>query len=136
MLSCQFGNFSEVVVTFLFTETGETDGGLTTLSVLLGKLYSDLLEDFSIVALKSGIKGAITIDNDEAKLLIILQKALKRRSVEPVTAVIERLINGSEWLEIVVDLFLSLTIVHQNDTAENNETILRGVLIELDLGTC
>jgi hypothetical protein len=136
MLSCQFSNFSEVVVTLLLSETGETDGGLTTLSVLLGKLHSDFLKDFPIVALKSGVKGAITVDDNEAEFLIILQEALQRGGIEPVTTVIEGLINGSEGLKIVVDLFLSLAIVHQNDTAENNQAILRGVLVKLDLGAC
>lgn len=135
MLACQFGNLSEPVVTLLFTETGETYGRLTTLSVLLGQLHSDLLEDLSVVALKGSEKSATTIDNDEAELLIICQEACKWRGIEPVPAVVQGLIDRSEGLEIVIDLLLSLTVVHKNHTAEDNQTVLRSVFVELKLGT-
>jgi len=41
--------------------------------MLLGKLNRDLLKNVSVVSLKGGIKGTVTINDDEAELLIVLQ---------------------------------------------------------------
>jgi hypothetical protein len=37
-LYSQFGDLADVVVALLFTETGETQSGLTTTAVLLGEI--------------------------------------------------------------------------------------------------
>lgn len=102
--------------------------------MLLGQFDSDLLEDLSVVALQGCIESAVTVDDDEAELLIIGHQALQGRGIKLVTTVVERLINGSERLEIIVDLLLGLAVVHEDHTAENDETILGGVLVELQLG--
>ena len=57
--------------------------------MLLGKLDRDLLENFSVVALQGCEQSTITVDDDEAELLIIMKQALKRRGIELVTAVVQ-----------------------------------------------
>ena len=103
--------------------------------MLLGQLHSDLLKDLPVVPLKGSEEGTITIDDNEAKLLIILQEARQGRGIELVATVVQGLVDGAEGLEIVVDLLLRLPIVHKDHTAEDDETVLRGVLVELQLGT-
>ena len=101
--------------------------------MLLGKLHSDFLEDVSVVALESGIKSAVTVDYDEAELLIICKEALERRGVEFVSAVVEGLVDGAEGLDIVVDLLLGLAVLHEDHTAEDHKAVGGGVSVELQL---
>ena len=53
--------------------------------------------------------------------------------MEFVIAEIQKLIDGSERFEIKIDLFLGLTIFHQNYTAINYETVGRSLFVKLKL---
>jgi len=56
--------------------------------VLFGQLDTDFLQNLFIVSLQGGIKSTVTINNDEAKFIVILHKAIERRSVEFVATVV------------------------------------------------
>lgn len=53
MLNCQFSDFPHIVVTLFVSETTETKSGLTTSTVLFGKIDSEFLNHFFSVAGKS-----------------------------------------------------------------------------------
>ena len=56
--------------------------------MLLWQLDCDLLQDLSVVTLKSSVQSTVTVDNDEAELLVVLKKEVKWTGVELVPAVI------------------------------------------------
>ena len=43
------------------------------------------------------------------------------------------MIDGSEWLKVIVDFLLGFAVVHEDHTAEYNKTVLRKFLVELKL---
>lgn len=45
---------------------------------------------------------------------------------------IDRLGDRLERLEVVDDLLFGLAVLHKNDTTENDETIVRGLPVELE----
>ena len=104
--------------------------------MFLGKLHSDLLENFSVVTLEGSVECAITVDYNESELLVVLKETRERRGIKLVSAIIQRLIDWSKGLDIVVDLLLGLSVVYQNDTAEDNEAILGGLTVKLQLLLC
>ena len=63
----RLGHFPDVVVPLLHAETGETEGGLTTTTVLLGQVYRELVQDVAGVALKGPKQGAVTVHHDETE---------------------------------------------------------------------
>ena len=71
MLSCQLCNLSQIVVTLLLSQARKTQRGLTTLTMLLGQLHSDLLEDLAVVTLDCCVQGTISIDNNETEFLVV-----------------------------------------------------------------
>lgn len=74
VLNSQLGNLSDVVVTLLLSQTGETESGLTTTTVLLGKIDGELVDDLTGVSAQGSEESTVTIHDDEAELLVGLEQ--------------------------------------------------------------
>lgn len=106
VLDCQFGDLADVVVAFLLSQTGETQGGLTTTAVLLGQVDREFVDDFTGVAREGAEEGAVSVHDDETELLVRLQQLAEGLCMEFVVAEVERGVDGLEGLEVDVDLAL------------------------------
>ena len=70
ILHGKFGHLAHVVVAFLFPQTGETESGLTTSTVLLGKVDGELMNNISGVATECTKQSTVSVHDNEAKLLV------------------------------------------------------------------
>ena len=61
MLNGQLGDFSDVVTTGFLSQTGETQGRLTTTTVLLGEVDGEFVNDFTSVTGQGSEQRAVTI---------------------------------------------------------------------------
>jgi len=122
-----FGDLADVVVTLLLTQTGETQGRLTTTTVLLGKIDRELLANLTGVSRKSTEEGAVTIHDDETKGLVRLEQLTQSLCVELVVAKVQRGVDGLEGLEVDVDL--SLLSFRGNDFTTVDDKTVRGDLV-------
>lgn len=61
VLNSKFGDFSDVVSTSFFSETGETKSRLTTAAVFLGKVDSEFVDDFTGITGESTEEGSVTV---------------------------------------------------------------------------
>ena len=123
MLSGELANFPNVVVALLLTDTSETQGGLTTATVLLRQLHLHALKDFLAVALESGVEHTVTVHNDEAELLVVFEESGEWRRLERVLAAVGE---SSDWLErLQIDCYLlfGLAVAEFNHTAEEHQAI-------------
>lgn len=111
VLGSKLGDFSYIVVSFFFSYSREAHGGLTTTTVLLWEHNRQALQHLLCIALQRGIQHSVTVDDDEPELIIILEKPLKRLSVEPVLAFVGELGQRKEGLNVDDHLLLSLAIV-------------------------
>ena len=73
MLGSEFANFTNIIVTFLFSDSRKSYGRLTTTTMLLRKRDHETLEDFFVVALECCIEYTITVDDNKAELLVVLK---------------------------------------------------------------
>lgn len=73
VLHSKFGHLAHVVVALLFSQTGETKGGLTTSAVLLGKVDGEFMDHVSGVTTERTEESAIPVHDDEAKFLVRLK---------------------------------------------------------------
>jgi len=90
VLNGEFGDLADVVVSLFVTETGETEGRLTTTSMLLGEIDSELVDDFSRVAGEDTEEGAVTVHDDEAKAGVGFKEFGEGLGVEFVVTEVER----------------------------------------------
>lgn len=90
MLHSQLGDFADVVVALLVTETSETQGGLTAATVLLGKVDGELVDDLAGVASNGTEKSAVTVHDNETEFGVGLKQLLQRLGVELVVAKVKR----------------------------------------------
>ena len=67
MLNRQFGNLADVVVTLLVTQTRETQGRLSTTSVLLWEIDGKFMDDLASVSGQGPEESAVTVHDDEAE---------------------------------------------------------------------
>ena len=123
MLCGKLGALPEVVVALLQTETGETQGGLTTTTVLLGQVDLDLVDNVLGVAGEGAVESTVTINDNEAKLVVLLHELDEGLSVKLVVAEIQRGVDGLERLKVDVDHLL-LALVRQNGATVDNEAIV------------
>jgi hypothetical protein len=65
-----------------------------------------LVDNFTGVAREGAEEGAVSVHDDEAKLLVRLEQLAQRLRVELVVAKIQRGVDGLEGLEINIDLAL------------------------------
>ena len=104
MLNSQFGDFTDVVVTLFITETSETQGGLTTTTVLLGEVDGEFVDDFTGVTGDSTEKGTVTVHDDETKFRIGFEELLECFGVEFVVTKVKGTV---EEFVIIVNLCVS-----------------------------
>lgn len=97
--------------------------------MLLGQHHRQTLQNFLIVALQGRVQDSVTVDNNEAELVIVVQVCFKWLGVESVHALVVELDLGHEGLEVNDELLFSLAIVQQDDTTEQNEAVVRGLLV-------
>ena len=83
--------------------------------------------------MEGGVKSSITIDNDKSELLIVCEERPQWFGLELVAAVVHELVDWPEWLKVEVDLLLSVVVLHENNTAENTQSIGRRVFVKLNL---
>lgn len=131
MLSGELSDLSDVVVSLFFSDSRKAHGGLTTATVLLGQHDRKALQDFFRIALERGIQHSITVNDDEAELFVVLEESLEGFSVEPVLALVGELCEGEEGFNVNHHLLLGLAIVQQDHTTEQNEAIVRRLLVQL-----
>ena len=136
VLSSELTTLNDVQMTLLFSETSETNGGLTTTTVLLGELDGHTLDDLLVVTLEGGEEHTITVNDNETELVVILKEGEEWLRLEAVLALVGEHINGAEWFQGDLDLSLSVTILHQNDTTEDDKTIGWDMLVQLQLLSC
>lgn len=118
-------------MTLFVSQTGETQGGLTTTSVLLGQIDGELVDDLAGVAAESTEEGTVTIHDDEAELLVRLEQLSESFGVELVVAKIQRGVDGLERLKVDVDLAL-LAFLGEDFTAVDNEAVRGNLVVQLE----
>lgn len=74
VLRGKFTTLDNVQMTLFLSETRKTHGRLTTATVLLGQLDWHTLNNLLVISLKCGEHYTSTINDDEAKLVVILQE--------------------------------------------------------------
>lgn len=131
VLNGVFGDLADVVVTFLLTQTSETQGRLTTTTVLLGKIDRELLADFTSVSRKSTEEGTVTVHDDETKGLVGLEQFTQSLGVELVVAKVQGGVDGLEGLKVNVDLSF-LSFGSDDFTTVDNETVRGNLVVELE----
>lgn len=131
VLHRQFGDLSHIIVPLLLTETGETEGRLTTTTVLLGKIDRKLVNYFTGISAEGSEKSTVTVHDDKAKFLIGLEEFSKGLSVELVVAKVQGGVDGLERLEIDVDLSF-LAFLGQDFTTVHNQTVRGDLVVQLE----
>lgn len=123
-LDAQLSALADVVVTLLQTQTGETQSGLTSTTVLLGQIDEEAVEHIAGASTDRSVQTTATVHDDESEGGVVLQKLLESLGVELVVAQVERGIDRAEGLEGVGHLlFLSLLV--QAGSAVHHETVGR-----------
>ena len=123
-LDAQLSALADVVVTLLQTQTGETQSGLTSTTVLLGQIDKEAVEHIAGASTDRSVQTTTTVHDDESKGGVVLQKLLESLGVELVVAQVERGVDRAEGLEGVGHLlFLSLLV--QAGSAVHHKTVGR-----------
>jgi hypothetical protein len=146
VLDSQFGDLADVVVTLLLSQTGKTQGGLTTTAVLLGQIDGEpadvsawtrlscachsLVNNFTRVTRQGAKEGAVSVHDDEAKLLIRFEQLAQGLGMELVVTEIQRRVDGLEGLKVDIDLAL-FTFCSDDFTAVDDKAIGRDLGVEL-----
>ena len=89
------------------------------------------LQYLLVVSLKSCVEYSVTVNNNEAKDIIIMQKSLQWLSMESILTFVNKLYLGNKWLEINRQLFLCFPIFEQNNSTEQNKSIVRRLFVQL-----
>lgn len=135
VLHGQLSDLAHVVVTLLVTETRETQSGLTTTSVLLGKIDGELVKNLAGVAGEGAKECAVTVHDDEAEPLVGLEQLRKSLGVELVVAQVQGGVDGLEGLEVDVDLAL-LAFLGQDFTTVQDKAVRGNLVVELEASLC
>ena len=99
--------------------------------MLLGQLHWHPLDDLLVVALQSCKKHTVTVDDDEAELVIILEQGEQGLRVEAVLTLVGEDVDGSEGCQVNLDLLLRLAVLHENHATEDAQAVLGDGLVEL-----
>lgn len=133
VLGCQFADLAHVVVALFLSNTRETKGGLTTTTVLFGKLHVHPLQNLLVVALESSVQDTVTVHNDKAKLFVVIQDLAQWLRVESGLATIREGVDGLERLNINRDFLFSLAVANLNNTAKQDQATVRDRFVEFKL---
>lgn len=118
---------------FLNSKTGKTHRRLTSFVVLFREFYSERVNNFPSITLEGRIQSTLTINNDEPEWWLIDEKLLfKFGDFKVGGAGIQGKIDWLVWLEVTNELLLGCGAFFHNFTTEEDETVLRGSLIELE----
>ena len=98
--------------------------------MLLGKIDSEFVKDVACVALQRAIQGSITIHDNEAKCVVILEQFMQSFGVEFVVAQVQRRVNRFEGLEGYRELLL-LALVGHDGAAVQHQAVLGDLCEEL-----
>jgi hypothetical protein len=101
--------------------------------MLFGKHNRQALEHLLSVTLERGIKHSVTVNYNEPKFIIVLEEFLKRLCVESVLALVAKLGKRQKWLDVDNHLLLGLAVVKQDYTTEQNQSVVWGPLVQLNL---
>lgn len=101
--------------------------------MLLGQLHSDLLENGSDISLKCGEHTTITVDNDEAELLVVFKQILEDVRMELILTSVYEVLTWPKWFNVQNQLLFGLVVILQNLSAEDNETVCWSLSVELQL---
>jgi hypothetical protein len=121
MLDSHLSDLTDVVVALFVTKTRETKGRLTSTSVLLGQIDSELVDDITGVSRDGTEQGTVTIHDDETELGVGLEQLGKGLGVELVVTHVQGGVDGLVGREIDVDL-LFLALVGNDSTAVNDKS--------------
>ena len=83
--------------------------------------------------MESREQHTITVDDDETKLVIVLEEREERLRLKAVLASVAEDVDGAEWLEGNLELLFGMSVLHEDDTAEDDETVDGDVLVQLQL---
>ena len=101
--------------------------------MLLGQLHGNLLQDCSLITLQSGEQCTASVHDDEAELLVVLEQVVETFGVEFVLASVQERLAWSEWLDVKSNLLLRFVIFHQDNTAEDDQSVFWGLSPDLQL---
>jgi hypothetical protein len=124
VLDSHLSDLTDVVVALFVTKTRETKSGLTSTSVLLGQIHSELMDDIASVSRNGSKQGTVTIHDDEAELGVRFEQLRKGLRVELVIAHVQGGVDGLVRREINIDL-LFLTLVSDDSTAVDDKSSRR-----------
>ena len=99
--------------------------------MLLGQLNGHALHNLFVVSLQSGVQHTITVDDDEAELVIILEQGEQGLRIEAVLALVGEDVDRSEGCQVNLDLLLCLAVLHENHATEDAQAVLGDGLVEL-----
>lgn len=133
MLCKELATFADVVVSLFLSDTGETDGRLTTAAVLFGEGDHDTLEDFFVVALECGVEDSIAVNNHKSELFVVFEQSLQRLGVEFVLALVAEHVDGLEGFQVKRNFLFCFAVVQRNHSAEEHEAIRGDAFVELQL---
>ena len=131
MLSNHFRALYDVKVALLLAQSGESESRLTTTTVLFGQLHRHTLQDFFIVTLQGREENAITVNDDETKLVVIRKQGKQGLRVKAILALVGENVDWAVGLKCYRYFLFGLTVLHHDDTTEDAETACRRVFVEL-----
>ena len=101
--------------------------------MLLRQLNSELVQDFPSVSLKSGVKCAVTIDDDESKgRLIDEQFFLEVIKVKLGVAVIDGEIDWFEGFKVTDELSFRGGVFIHDLAREDDKAVIRSTLVKFE----
>ena len=101
--------------------------------MLFGQLNLHALQNFLVVTLEGGVEDTVTVNDDESELLVVLQQGLQGLGVETILALVGENSLRLEGLQVKGDLLVGLAILELDDTTEEDQTVGRGLLVQLQL---
>ena len=101
--------------------------------MLLRQLHWHSLQDLLVVSLESGEQDTITVNNDEAEFVVVLEQRQERLRLKTVLTPVGEDVDGAERLQGDLDLPLRVAVLHQDDAAENDQAAGWDVLVQLEL---
>lgn len=133
VLNRQLGYLAHIVVALFFSQPSESQGRLSTATVLFGKIDRELVDDVSCITAECSKESAVPVHDDEAEFLIGFKQFAQRLGMELIVAQVKGGVDGLERLEIDVDLAF-LALGSDNFTAVDNEAV--GGTLVYNLSRC